>query len=113
MPIKFKFMLTDLVLFYKIINSLVPINLPENFTFVIADDVKFTRNTSAIINSMDKTRIACSINPSCNSFKNCFFYRTMKIWNTIPYLIRQEPKISIFKERLIKLLWSAEIVWPD
>ena len=98
---------------YKIVNSLVAIDLPKEFSFVKASDVRFTRNTSAIIDHRDVTHISCSIKPTCSSFSNCFFYRTMKIWNIIPHDIRQESKLSIFKLRLSKILWSAEIDWPD
>ena len=48
LPIKMKFMLNDLVLMYKIINSLVPINLPEQFTITDPSHVRYTRQTSNI-----------------------------------------------------------------
>ena len=43
LPIKTKFALNDLILFYKIINSLVPINFPEHFTIIKPEDVRLTR----------------------------------------------------------------------
>ena len=37
LPIKFKFVLNDILMYYKIINLLVDIKLPEHFTFVEAE----------------------------------------------------------------------------
>ena len=62
---------------------LIPIKLPEEFSFVKACDVRYTRKTSAIIDKKDTTQIACSIKPNCLSFQNCFYCRTMKIWNLV------------------------------
>lgn len=113
LPIKFKFALNDLNLFYKILNSLVPIKLPEHFKVLKPDHVRYTRQTAPIIDNRDHTSIACSIKPTCDNFKNCFFYRSMVLWNKTPFDIRQEPKFSSFKSRLIKYLWAADMSWPD
>ena len=48
-PMKFKFALNDLLLFYKIINCFVPIKLPEQFTLIKSEEVRCTRKSSAII----------------------------------------------------------------
>ena len=42
LPIKQKFVLNDLVLFFKIINNLVAITLPSEFKFIKADQLKYT-----------------------------------------------------------------------
>ena len=49
-PMTFKFVLHDLISYYKIINLFAHIKLPEHFTFVEAEQVRYTRQTSAIIN---------------------------------------------------------------
>ena len=113
LPIKFKFILTDLILFYKIIYSLISIKLPAGFYIPEASDVRHTRNTANIVNHSDITTIRCSIRPNCDSFRNSFFFRTMNIWNKIPYDIRQVDKISIFKTQIFKFLWTADVDWPD
>ena len=77
LPIKFKFFLNDLALFYKILNSLVSIKLPGHFIILQGDRVRCTRTTSAIISQNDTTLMKCNIRPNCESFKNCFYYRTM------------------------------------
>ena len=54
---KFKFVLNDLIMCYKIVNLLVHIRQPEHFTFVEAEHIRYTRQTTAIINNVDKTLI--------------------------------------------------------
>ena len=73
----------------------------------------YTRQTFNIIDIKDKTRIECSIEPNCDSLKYCLYYRTMKMWNCLPFNVRQEPRISLFKSKLTKLLWSVDLDWPD
>ena len=113
LPIKFKFFLNDLALFYKILNSLVSIKLPGHFIILQGDRVRCTRTTSAIISQNDTTLMKCNIRPNCESFKNCFYYRTMVMWNRLPCNIRQTARISLFKSKLTKFLWTADNDWPD
>ena len=113
LTMKSKFALNDLILFYKIINDLVPINLPEHFTIIKPEDVRLTRKTATILDDKDMTSIKCSIKPSCESFRNCFFYRTMKLWNSVPYNIRQQSAITKFKFEVSEFLLSADLDWPD
>ena len=61
LPIKSKFALNDLTLFFKIMNCLVPIKLPEHFTVIKPKDVRFSRKTATIIEEKDTTSIKCSI----------------------------------------------------
>ena len=113
LPMKFKFVLNDLIMYYKIINLLIHIKLPEHFTFVEAEQVRYTRQTAAIINNVDKTLIKCNIRPTGGRFRDCFFYRTMDLWNRLPSHIRQVTNVSIFKVKLTTFLWGADIDWPD
>ena len=57
------------------------------------------------------TSVTCSVKPTFDSFRNCFFYRTMKRWNFLPYDLRQDVKLSRFKRKLI--LWASDTDWPD
>ena len=110
---KSKFALNDLILFYKIINHLVPINLPEHFTIIKPEDVRLTRKTATILDDKDMTSIKCSIKPSYDSYRNCFFYRTMKLWNSVPYTFRPQSAITKLKSEVSELLLSADLDWPD
>ena len=100
-------------MYYKFINILVPIKLPEHFTFVEAEQVRYTRQISAIINNVDKTLIKCNIRPTGGRFRDCSFYRTMDLWNCLPSHIRQVMKGSIFNVKSITFLWEADTDWPD
>ena len=113
LPVKFKFVLNDLVLLYKIINCYIPIVLPDHFSYCRPYEVRYTRNTSEIIYENDVTRLKCSIKPSCDNFRNSFFYRTMISWNKLPHNIRQSSKISCFKSQVTQFLWSSDLHWPD
>ena len=87
LPIKFNFMLNDLILLYKIIHSLVIIKLPDHFTFLRADQTRCTRQTSILTNNIiesnaivtdmiaviDPTILTCSNKRNCDCFENCFF----------------------------------------
>ena len=61
----------------------------------------------------DTTTLHCSIVPTCDAFKNGYFYRTMLIWNKLPVTVRQANSISSFKTKLVKHLRSADKEWPD
>ena len=78
LPIKFKLVLNDFNI--QIINLLVHIKLTEHFTFIEAEQVRYTRQTSTIINNIDKTLIKCDIRPTCGRFRDCFFYQTMDLF---------------------------------
>ena len=66
-------------MYHKIINLLVHIKLPEHLSFVEAEQVRYTRQTSALINNVDKTLIKCNIRPTGGSFRDCFSYQTMDL----------------------------------
>ena len=44
LPMKLKFVLNDLIMYYKSINLLVHIKLPEHFTFVEAEQESVVKN---------------------------------------------------------------------
>ena len=111
LPLHVKFDLNDLIMYYRIMHSMVPIDLPDEFSLIEPSKLRFTRNTAAIIDRRDVTQVKCSINPNCDIFRNSFFYRTMLIWNKVPYEIRQEPSFGKFKTLATKYL--SELDWPD
>ena len=113
LPIRFKFLYNDLLLFYKIVNGLVPICLPDYITVAEAEQVRYTRRTAPIVDHVDTSTFHSSIVATCDSFRNSFFYRTMIIWNNLPVSVRQSDLISSFKNSLVKFLWAADTDWPD
>ncbi len=113
LPINLRFRLNDLKLFYQILNDQVPISLPPYITYAEASQSRYTRNTAAVIEGSDTTTLISSIVPSCDVFSNSYFYRTMKMWNSLPADVRQTEGISAFKSKLIEYLWTADTSWPD
>ena len=101
------------MLFFKIVNEMLPISLPEYITVVEADQVRYTRRTAAIVDNSDISTLSCSVVPDCDSFRNSYFYRTMLAWNKLPAGVRQSVCIASFKTDLITFLWTADTDWPD
>ena len=101
------------MLFYKIINCLVAISVPNYITLIRPETMRYTRETAEVIDKQDTRTFSCAITPSCNSFKHNFFYRSMSLWNKLPYNIRQIDKTSVFKHELTEFLWTADITWLD
>ena len=103
-------------MFYKIVNSLVPITLPDYISPTEADQVRYTRRTAAIIEHTDVSTFNCSIIPTCDSFRKSFFYRTLQLWNRLPLDIRIIEALDECRENLMihlkKQAFSSEIE-PD
>ena len=112
LPVKFKFVFNDLVMIFKVVNSLTPIQIPQEFFIVTPEKVRHTRSTQNIINHNDKTMYKCEINPCVKSYENCFFYRAFSLWNRLPFDLRQVPSLSVFRVKLTEFLWSVELSWP-
>ena len=104
LPIRLKFIHNSIMLFNKIINCLVAISLPDYITLIRPETMRYTRETAEVIDKQDTRTFSCAITPSCNSFKHSFFYRSMSLWNKLPYSIRQIDKISVFKHELTEFL---------
>lgn len=113
LPMKHRFIYSDILLMYKIVNGLVPISLPSYITLATPNNVRYTRRNAPIEDLSDYSTLQSSITPHCNAFKNCFFYRTIQRWNMLPISVRQAPTIWSLRSLLTKFLWSSDIVWPD
>ena len=113
LPMKFKFIYNDIVLFYKIVNRLVPISLPLYISACIPDDVRYTRQTAPIYDRSDFSTFQCSVTPNYDAFKYSFFYRTMQRWNSLPVCVIQAASLTTLKSSLTNFLWSSDTDWPD
>ena len=113
LPMKLKFIFNDLLMFYKIVSNLVPVDLPSYITRCVPEELRYTRRNAPILDLTDTSSFQCSITPSCEAFKNCFYFRTMHMWNRLPVSVRQVERISVFKTSLNGYLWSSGIDWPD
>ena len=110
LPIKMKFIYNDLVMFYKIVNHLTPVELPDYITVSEPENTRFTRHTASVHNSGDNSKFSCSVKPNCDAFKQSFFCRSLNRWNNLPLETRQAKNLISFKASRPH---SADTEWPD
>ena len=109
LPLASKFDLNDLVFFYKIVNELIPVSLP--------DYLSFYQGSSRLRRChFDSLSVVSSIIPRStqnNALSRSFFYRTHLLWNQIPLEIRQITSLSLFKSEVTKHLWKLVLHTSD
>ena len=113
LPMRLKFYQNALILFYRIINGLTNIPLPNYITVAEAVNFRYTRSNAPVIEGEDTSTYCCSIAPNCESFRNSYFVRTVKLWNALPASVRQISRVSVFKTKMTLFLWSTDTDWPD
>ena len=107
LPLSQRFVLIDLVHIHKVINGLVPLQLPSYLSF-------FTGESRLRFNKLDKLSLVSSIIPvtkatkatTSNAFASSFFYRSHLSWNELPFEIRAIQCPVKFKSSLKAHLWS-------
>ena len=111
LPMASKFVYSDLVLFYKIVNKLENIKLPDYITRIEPQHIEqVTRSSQASAEGLDKLKFKCNVTPSVNSFKMGYFYRTVNQWNLL--LLNLKTRESIETD-LKKQLWLILGLKPD
>ena len=101
LPIREQFYFNDMKLFFKIVHGLAPNGLPDYLCIVQPTDCPYrSRLKKDIVDGMDITTIRCTIESCTSKFRNGFFYRSVDLWNSIPYEIRQAVTYSSFCLRL-------------
>ena len=114
LPMKEKFVFSDLVLFYKIINDEVPISLPNYVSRMKPQHIKHvTRSTRAIAEGADKSKFSCNITTKIKAFQDSYYNRTVHAWNALPVAIRESVDVSNFKIALKEHLWLLLGLKPD
>ena len=114
LPMREKFIFSDLVLFYKIINDEVPIKLPKYVSRIEPQNIKrVTRSNKAMADGIDKSKYRCNIIPKVKSFQDSYFYRTVHNWNDLPLVLRELTDIESFKKLLKEHLWLILGLKPD
>ena len=110
LPIKSKFDLNDLVLFYKIINSLVPINLPEHFTIIKPENVRLTKNTATILDDKDGLALSVILNPYVIALE---IVSITDQWNfeTLFHIVLDNNQLLL--DSNLEFLLYADLDWPD
>ena len=99
MPLSYKFTFSDLVLFYKICNDLVPIILPD----YVIKRTNTRSSDNGILFGLD-TQYATS---SKSVFTHSFFPRCISHWNTLPIDIRKAANYNEFHSKLVNHIWNS------
>ena len=92
----------DIVLFHKIFNNLMPVQMPDYLSLFSG----ITRLRSC---HLDRLSYESSVLPrknSPNALKKSFFYRTHMYWNALPLEIREIRSHEIFKREVKSHLWK-------
>ena len=114
LPMKYKFLLSDLTLFYKIVYNNVKIKLPNYVSRIEPQDIKrVTRSNSSIAKGIDGLKYKCKIAPKINAFSNSFFIRTLNQWNELPLNLREINNFDKFSLALKEYLWLILGLKPD
>ena len=97
------------MLFFKIINDLVPVKLPSYLKF-------YEGNSRLRTCHLDRLSLVSSIKPKVSviseSNKNSplyksFFYRVHLLWNLLPLDMREIQSLSVFETQLLLFLWKS------
>ena len=72
MPMRYKFIITDLILFHNIVHETINIKLPEYIVKLTSLMVPSTRKNKAISQENDTTQYKCTILPKVDAFKYSF-----------------------------------------
>ena len=89
LPMKYKFIFFDLVLFYRIITNNVKINLPYYISRMELQDVKSsTRFLKTVADGTDTLQYKCRLLPKSKCFQYSYFVRSVKYWNALPFDLR-------------------------
>ena len=114
LPMKSKFLLSDLTLFYKIIYNKVDIILPNYVSRIEPQDIKYvTRRNNLIAKGVDKLKFRCIEKCRVNAFEHSYFVRTLKQWNELPLNLREHESHDKFASALKEHLWLILGLKPD
>ena len=96
LPLSYRFETNDMILFYKIIHSLIPVNMPNYLTL-------FNGNSRLRSSHLDELSFVCNLATPMTgngTLNKSFFFRSHLLWNTLPFDIRNSPCLSEFKNKL-------------
>ena len=113
LPMKSKFVLTDLVLFHRIVYNSVNIDMPEYIKLLTPSTVSNTRVFASVASSHDNLTYKCQVKTRVDVFKFSFFPRTVIVWNALPLKIREIADPTDFSSNLKEHLWILLGIKPD
>lgn len=99
LPFSQKFVFNDMVMFYKIINNLVPVTLPSYVTS--RSNTRSSSDGSTL--GIDSDLVS---NPIKNVFGLSFFPRCIATWNHLPSTTKDSENVDIFRKSIKDHLWN-------
>ena len=128
LPMEFKFIFTDLVMFHNIFHGHSVVKFPQYLAHVTDDDRSRLRSnvrppewanqcstselpdfSSMRSRQLDNTSLKCCIVGKSNSFRNSFFFRTHTIWNDLAVPLREIVESTAFQVKLKEFMWEKMI----
>ena len=106
-PLSFMFNFNDMNLFHKIVYKTIPVNIPDYLTLYSGD----SRLRRTHLDNLSFVSNIATTTTSINNLNKSFFFRTHTLWNSLPFDIRNSMRLTQFKSKLAKHLWS--IAGPD
>ena len=97
LPLYYKFALTDLITFHKVVHHLIPVSLPQYLT-----SRSNTRSCDSLTFCIDNS----IKNRTMNVFNSSFFPRTISPWNSLPFELRSEVCINKFLSGVKTFFWT-------
>ena len=114
LPIKFKFLHTDLILFHNVVYDTVKITMPHYIVKLGPGDFpKVTRQNRMIAERKDNLMYKCTTKSNVKCFKNSYFVRTCMEWNKLPLSMREISDNEKFRQILKQHLWNLLGLKPD
>ena len=125
LPLRYRFIFSDLTMFYKIYYNKTSIALPEYYKPISNDDMGRLRKNikppeylsgNETINlkhlrkiKNDSLSLKCITEAHSCVFKNSFFFRTVHEWNRVPTEIRSVETLAQFESGLKSYLWKQAL----
>ena len=110
LPIREKFLYTDLSLFHKIINNNICISFPAYLRLVTRTEIVTHRLRST---RLDPLCFKHDFGPCKEVFNNSFFPRSYIAWNRLPLEIKMLESYEAFQLTLKQHLWDTLLERPD
>ena len=118
LPIRERFITSDLLLFYDIYHNSSCVKLPSYIKPVTVEErrrlrPKISKNKAYSDNEClsfhklresrnDTMSLKCEIEPKSKAFKSNFFFRTVQEWNCLPSEVKEAATKPIFREKLLE-----------
>ena len=99
LPLEYKLILSDLLLFHKLVYEEIPVRIPKEIT-------NLSKRTRSNANVSHKYQVSYDLQVRKNVLCNSYFVRVVHHWNLLPDKCREIPIPTQFRSAVIDYLWS-------